>query len=1250
MEWFHSKPEYIGMMSDRLLDGLRGMFCHRPNKIALRRRFEGRIWRKNETFRDYVHEKVIMANRIAVDDDEVLGYVIDGIPDSNLRDLARVQGFTTMDEMLQAFDGITLRTGGCAATTASSRFDERSDDAKRRNNKHIKGDTSVKGERRNSYDKTERNAVKRCYNCGLKDHVSSLCPTKDKGQKCFKCNEHGHIARNCSTKTDSTTANSCAVDRSERRKQTKDVLINDIQVHAIIDTGSDITIMRADEYIRIGSPRLENVTVPFRGVSTEKNATLGRFQAKLTVDENSFKISINVVSDDLLRNKLLIGRDFLNTVELNMKRGEAVIKPLTDDDCAFAEICQINVDFDREANNVNLSHVQDETYKQAVQRLVDRYKPERTQEVSIKMKLILKDDEPVYQKARRLSVAERNEVNAQIDEWLRNGIVQPSISEYASPVVLVKKKDGTSRLCVDFRLLNKKIVKDRYPLPLIEDQLDALQNARVFSTLDLRNGFFHVRMDESSRKYTAFIVPDGHFEFLRVPFGLCNSPAIFQRFVNLIFKDLIREGIVLAYMDDLIVPSVDCETGLKNLERVLNAASQGGLVINWKKCSLLQIKVEYLGHVIENGCIRPSERKTEAVRSFPTPTSIRQIQSFLGLTGYFRKFIPGYSMIARPLSNLLRAETRFRFDTREKSSFDHLKLILANKPVLNLYRVGAETELHTDASMHGYGAILLQRSNGDGALHPVYYASGKTTPAEEKYTSYELEVLAIVKSLKKFRVYLLGIAFKIVTDCRAFTLTMSKKDLCVRVARWALLLEEFNYEIEHRPGRSMSHVDALSRNPLPACLLIDESDDEITIRLRKAQNDDEEIRKIIQQTDDGKTHDYVIRGGLLFKEIDDDYCLVVPKAMHSQIIRRAHERGHFSVAKTEAIIKRDYYIQNLRSKVEKIIRNCIDCILAEKKQGKQEGFLSVIGKGEVPLDTFHVDHLGPLTSTKKNYKYIFVVVDGFSKFAWLYTTKSTSTAEVVDRLKKQATVFGNPRRIISDRGTAFTSGDFQEYCRHEGIQHILTTTGIPRANGQVERVNRTLIPLLTKLAAPKPEEWYKYLNTVQLYLNTTLHRSIATTPFHLLFGTRARLRDDDNLRELLENEWVTFFQQDRDELRVHARENIVKMQKENCRVYNKKRKEARLYHEGDLVAIKRTQQAPGLKLASKYLGPYKITRALRNNRYLVHKIGEHEGPQQTSTAADFMKLWLDEDSDAELDEGKETEEEEKSVDCQNSEI
>nr|XP_012150982.1 PREDICTED: uncharacterized protein LOC105663851 [Megachile rotundata] len=496
-EWFHfhSKPEYMHMTSDQLFAGLRGMFFHRPNKIALRRQFEDRVWKEDETFHSYVHEKVIMGNRIAINDDEIMGYIIDGIPDRNLRNMARVQAFTTKEQILQAFEEISLQDKGFAGTSTGSKNGDRSV-ARRKIDKNSKDDTGERSEKKDSYVKRDQGMSKRCFNCGMKDH-------------------------------------------------------------RLLDTGSDITIMSANAYTKIGSPRLENDITPFRGIDTEENATMGRFHAKLTVDDHSYAISINVVSDVLTRYSLFIGKDFLDEIELNVKRRKATIKPLSEKDCSFAEICQIDVVCEQGTDRVDLANIQDDVHKQAIRDLIDNYKPRRTQDANVKMSLVLKDEEPVYQRARRLSAVEKDIINKQIEEWLNDGIVQPSVSEYASPVVLVKKKDGSNRLCIDFRLLNKKIVKDRYPLPLIEDQLDALQSARVSSTLDLKNGFFHVPIEESSRKYTAFIVPDGHYEFLRVPFGLCNSPTIFQKFINAVFQDLIREHVLLVYIDDLIIPSVD---------------------------------------------------------------------------------------------------------------------------------------------------------------------------------------------------------------------------------------------------------------------------------------------------------------------------------------------------------------------------------------------------------------------------------------------------------------------------------------------------------------------------------------------------------------------------------------------------------------------------------------------------------------------------------------------------------------------
>lgn len=786
-EWFQSKAEHIALSVDDLLVELREMYDHRPSKVKLRKQFEGRVWKPSETFHQYVHEKAL-ANQVPIPEDEIVEYLIDGIPEVSFRDQARIGQISTKASLLKAFEKVTLKdkppsVGNAERRRQSGREQSRASD-------------KVKSEKKET---TNSDTERRCFNCGQRDHVATACPTKAEGPKCFKCG--GHIATKCDKKQNEVSSVDASANK-KRDKYIKDIRIGDCAMIALIDTGSDICLMRASAYIRLGCPRLKLNEIRFHGIGATNNSTMGEFDTKLTIDGYTHSALIRVVPDTLMSHDLLVGTDFLNSVELTIKAGKIMISPLSEQvsvDNELLEILQIDVDFEK--SDADVSHVPELRDREKIKKLVRDYKPNKTREVDLKMSIILKDDEPVYQRARRLAMLEREAVNTQINEWMHEGVIQPSLSDYASPIVLAKKRDGSTRLCVDYRLLNKKIIKDRYPLPLIEDQLDSLQGARLYSTLDLKNGFFHVKVDKQSCKYTTFITPDGHFEFLRVPFGLCNSPAIFQRFINFVFKDLIREKIVLTYLDDLIVPSVDYENGIRNLEKVLQVASEVGLIINWQKCSFLRERVEFLGHIIENGYVSPSERKIEAVKNFPELTSVKRVQSFLGLSGYFRKFVPQYSVIARPLSDLLKADAKFAYNEKERNAFLHLKEILCTKPVLKLYEINAETELHTDASSHGFGAILLQRDKIDNQWHPVYYSSHKTTPAEQRYPSYELEVLAIVRALKKFRVYLLGIPFVIVTDCRAFVATMNKKDLCVRVARWALLLEEFQYRVEHRPGK-----------------------------------------------------------------------------------------------------------------------------------------------------------------------------------------------------------------------------------------------------------------------------------------------------------------------------------------------------------------------------------------------------------------------------------------------------------------
>lgn len=304
-----------------------------------------------------------------------------------------------------------------------------------------------------------------------------------------------------------------------------------------------------------------------------------------------------------------------------------------------------------------------------------------------------------------------------------------------------------------------------------------------------------------------------------------------------------------------------------------------------------------------------------------------------------------------------------------------------------------------------------------------------------------------------------------------------------------------------------------------------------------------------------------------------------------------------------------------------VISNCIECILCSKKEGKKEGFLYPINKEPVPLDTFHMDHLGPMPSTNKNYAHILAIIDAFTKFTWLFPVKSTTAAESLQKLKVITNIFGNPKRIITDKGTAFTANVFEDFCREENIELRHCTTGVPRGNGQIERIHRIVIASLSKLSINDPEKWFLFVSNVQKVLNSTHQRAVNTTPFQLMFGTSMKSNDLADIKRIIEEEVTNEFNEERNKLRTIAKEQILKIQEENRRTFNKRRKAAKNYDVDDLVAISKTQFSTGAKLKPKNFGPYKVTKVKQNDRYEVEKVGNIDGPYKTSTSVDNMVSW-----------------------------
>lgn len=423
------------------------------------------------------------------------------------------------------------------------------------------------------------------------------------------------------------------------------------------------------------------------------------------------------------------------------------------------------------------------------------------------------DENPVYTKSYRYPFIHREEVSSQISKMLEQGIIRPSESAWSSPIWVVPKKVDASgkqkwRVVIDFRKLNEKTIDDKYPIPNINDVLDKLGKCQYFTTLDLTSGFYQVEMHPSDIPKTAFNVEHGHFEFLRMPMGLKNAPSTFQRVMDNVLRGL-QNVICLVYLDDIIVFSTSLQEHMVNLEKVFQRLSESNFKIQLDKSEFLKLETAYLGHVISNEGIKPNPDKIAAVKKYPLPKTPKQIKQFLGLLGYYRKFIPDFARITKPLTQCLKKGKKITFDPDYINSFEKCKTLLTNDPILRYPDFTKEFILTTDASNYAIGAVLSQGPIGSD--RPVSYASRTLNESEINYSTIEKELLAIVWATKYFRPYLFGRKFKIVTDHKPLQWVMNIKEPNSRLTRWRLKLSEYDFTVIYKKGKNNTNADALSR-------------------------------------------------------------------------------------------------------------------------------------------------------------------------------------------------------------------------------------------------------------------------------------------------------------------------------------------------------------------------------------------------------------------------------------------------------
>lgn len=731
----------------------------------------------------------------------------------------------------------------------------------------------------------------------------------------------------------------------------------------------------------------------------------------------------------------------------------------------------------------------------------------------------------------RVSRSERKIIQENVDDMLKRDIIRPSSSSWSSPVVLVRKKDGSVRFCVDYRALNKITRKDVYPMPRIDDALDTLQGAQFFSSLDLRSGYWQIPMDEADKEKTAFATPDGLFEFNVMPFGLCNAPATFERMIDNVLRGL-KWKTCLCYLDDIVIFSSTFDEHLHRLDVVLTSLANAGLQINTKKCHFASKSIKVLGHVVSSDGIRPDPDKIKAVVNFPRPVRQKDLRSFLGLASYFRRFIRNFAQIASPLNKLLASATPFTWSGDCEEAFQTLKDALTSGPVLCHFDHGAPTVLHTDASGHGIGAVLLQR-NSSSVEQVVAYASRTLTPAEQNYTITEKECLAVVWSVQKFRPYLYGRHFSVVTDHHALCWLSSLKNLSGRLGRWILRLQEYDFTVTYKSGKKHTDADALSRCPLSP-----QSDDQhssvnslilpiapadygtynLPDNLISLQRADTYCRDLINrlgglaQPSNSRSRRQLDKFRLLngalyhynYHPTGDRWVPVIPRSLRKEILEAFHDAataGHLAFRKTYDRVKSRFFWPGLATSVAKYVASCAACQLRKHKTTVPEGLLQPMPCPSAPFHVVGIDLYGPLPLTTAGNRWVVTAVDHLTRYAETAPLRTGCASEVAHFFLKDLFLrHGPPRILLSDRGKTFLSTMLNEVLRAAGTVHKTTSSYHPQTNGLTERFHRTLSDMLSFYISPDHKNWDTVLPFVTYAYNTATQRTTGFSPFFLVYG------------------------------------------------------------------------------------------------------------------------------------------------------
>ena len=759
----------------------------------------------------------------------------------------------------------------------------------------------------------------------------------------------------------------------------------------------------------------------------------------------------------------------------------------------------------------------------------------------------LEDDAPVFRRQYHLAKRERDWAEQWVKDLERCGLVEEISSPWAAPVVVAPKKDETGawtdlRYAVDYRGVNMKTKRDRYPCPTPEDIMARMDGASIFTCCDAQKAFHSLRVADKCKPFLAFHAGSRLMTWNRMPFGHKNSVAAWQRVVD----DALR-GITFAaaFADDIIVWSPDDEQEhIRRVKTVLGRLRQKGVQLSPKKCKLGMRRIEFLGHIVSNEGIEPQWDKVEAIDALPPPKNVSQVRSFLGMATYYCKFLHEYSHVKKPLTELTRDGAAWQWTAVEAAAFNRIKEMLKSAKVLRNPDWNRTFHLHTDWSKAGVGAVLSQ-TDDDGVEYAIAYASRMNSTAEANFSAYEGEVSAVVWAVQKFRYWLWGAEFKLITDCKAMEWLRTTARLRSKLARWSLILAEYDFTIKHRPGKDNTVPDLLSRQPageatgnvtylsdypvLPsawrqavarntASLMARGAADAITewtdrdiwlsptaIRYVKGELSREEVTPRQWASLQRKCAAYQYAEGRLWRRMGAQragrWLEVPPPHQRMDIIHAQHGRiGHLGRDRTYSLLTRYYHWPGMYKDVCAALKQCRVCDRARATFSVKHDRLKpmpIFGQ----FYRFSIDSAGPLRPTKQGYEYVVIIVEHFSKWIELVPVVALDAASTAAAFQERVLArYGAPVEVVSDNGSEYR-GEFAALLKQQGIDQVMIPAGHPSSNGMAERIVNVLKLALRKFVSEQGSlHWETWLPVIEFGYRVTVQASTGYSPYFLMYG------------------------------------------------------------------------------------------------------------------------------------------------------